>query len=111
MLAAALVGAQAPPRPLMAEDIFNNVHILRGIPIDEFMTTMGFFSATLGLNCTDCHVDDSGGSWARYADDNDLKRTSRRMMLMVQNINRTNCGGRQVVTCTTKVLKEVRRLV
>jgi hypothetical protein len=104
---AAAPAAQAPApaaaasRPQMAEEVFKNVQILKGIPVDEFMTTMGFFAASLGLNCTDCHVDESGGSWARYADDNDLKRTSRRMMLMVQTINRTNFGGRQVVTCNT----------
>ena len=85
----------------MAEDVFKNIQVLRGIPVDEFMGTMGFFSASLGLNCTDCHIGESGGNWVRYADDNDLKRTARRMMLMVQNINRTNFGGRQVVTCFT----------
>jgi photosynthetic reaction center cytochrome c subunit len=101
LLAAVVVAGQAAPRQQMAEQVFKNVQILRGIPVDEFMTTMGFFSASLGLNCTDCHVDESGGSWERYADDNALKQTARRMMLMVQNINRTNFGGRQVVTCTT----------
>jgi hypothetical protein len=101
LLAVAWADAQAPARPQMAEEVFKNVQILKGIPVDEFMGTMGFFSASLGLNCTDCHVDESGGSWARYADDNDLKRTSRRMMLMVQTLNRANFGGRQVVTCNT----------
>ena len=47
------------------------------------MGTMGFFSASLGLNCTDCHVDESGGNWAKYADDNARKQTARRMMQMV----------------------------
>jgi hypothetical protein len=28
------------------------------------MGTMGFFAAATGLNCTDCHVDESGGNWA-----------------------------------------------
>jgi hypothetical protein len=65
------------------------------------MGTMGFFSASTGLNCTDCHVDRSGGDWAGYADDNPLKQTTRRMMLMVDSINRANFGGRQVVTCNT----------
>jgi hypothetical protein len=55
----------------------------------------------VGLNCTDCHVDESGGSWARYADDNALKQMSRRMIVMVNTINRTNFGGRPVVTCNT----------
>lgn len=65
------------------------------------MGTMGFLSASLGLNCTDCHTEESGGNWERYADDNALKRTARRMMLMVNSINQMNFGGRQVVTCNT----------
>ena len=85
----------------MAEDVFTNIQVLRGIPVDEFMGTMGFFATATGLNCTDCHVDESGGSWERYADDNELKQTARRMVLMMNAINRTNFGGRQVVTCVT----------
>jgi len=98
-----LLSAQAgqEPKPPMAEDVFKNIQVLKGIPVDQFMSTMGFFSASLGLNCTDCHVDESGGSWARYADDNDLKRTARRMMQMVSALNRSSFGGRQVVTCNT----------
>src|SRR6478672_2969168 len=88
-------------KPPMAEDVFKNVQILKGIPVDEFMGTMGFFSASLGLNCTDCHVDESGGDWAKYADDNPKKQTARRMMQMVTALNRTSFGGRQVVTCNT----------
>ena len=93
--------AQAPQRPPMAEDVFKNIQVLKGIPVDEFMGTMGFFSASLGLNCTDCHVEESGGNWARYADDNALKQMARVMTVMVNTINRTNFGGRQVVTCNT----------
>src|SRR4051794_3650176 len=99
--AGAQAGAGGGDRPAMAETVFKNVQILKGIPVDEFMGTMGFFSAALGMNCTDCHVDESGGSWARYADDNDLKRTARRMMQMVSALNRASFGGRQVVTCNT----------
>src|SRR5690349_12115600 len=77
-------------RPPMSEEVFKNLAILRGIPIDEFMDTMGMFSAATGLNCTRCHSDESNGSWERYADDTDLKRTARRMMLMMNNINMTN---------------------
>jgi photosynthetic reaction center cytochrome c subunit len=95
---------QAGPRPAgapMAEEVFKNVQVLKGIPVDQFMGTMGFFSASLGLNCTDCHVDESGGNWAKYADDNSLKQTTRRMIRMVAAINQTNFGGRQAVTCNT----------
>ena len=85
----------------MAEQVFKNIQVLKGIPVDEFMGTMGVFASATGLNCTDCHVDESGGSWARYADDNALKQQTRRMVVMMQTINKTNFGGRQVVTCYT----------
>ena len=86
-------------KPVMAEDVFKNVRLLRGIPVDEFMDTMGMFAAATGMNCTDCHVEESGGSWARYADDNELKAKARTMIVMVNTLNRTNFEGRRVVTC------------
>src|SRR5512138_2512065 len=97
-----VAAAQAPAdRPPNAEEVFKNVQVLKGMPVDQFMGTMGFFSAALGMNCTDCHVDESGGNWAKYADDNDLKRTARRMVQMVAGINKGSFAGRQVVTCNT----------
>jgi outer membrane lipoprotein-sorting protein len=100
---AAIVARQGggAERPQMAEEVFKNVQILKGIPVDQFMGTMGVFSAATGLNCTDCHLDESGGDWAKYADENARKQMARRMMLMVNTINQTNFGGRQVVTCFT----------
>src|SRR3954451_5994072 len=93
--------ARSDARPPMAEEVFKNVQVLRGLPVDQFMGTMGFFSAALGLNCTDCHVDESGGDWGRYADDNALKQMARRMIVMVNTINTTNFGARQMVTCNS----------
>jgi len=100
-LVSATIAAQGTDRTQMAEEVFTNVQLLKGIPVDQFMGTMGFFSAATGLNCTDCHVDESGGDWARYADDNARKQLTRRMMQMVNSINQTNFGGHQVVTCFT----------
>src|SRR3989442_987362 len=78
----------------MAEDVFTNVQLLKGIPVKEFMGTMGFFSAATGMNCTQCHVEESGGSWAKYADESPLKLTARRMIVMMNAINQTYFGGR-----------------
>ena len=63
-----VVAAQTQPseRPQLAEEVFKNVQILKGIPVDQFMGTMGIFSASTGLNCTDCHLDESGGDWAKF---------------------------------------------
>jgi hypothetical protein len=87
------------PKPAMSEEVFKNVTILKGIPVDEFMSTMGMFAASVSLNCTDCHVPESNSSLEKFAEDTPLKRTTRRMMLMMNSINKTNYGGRPVVTC------------
>jgi hypothetical protein len=92
---------QQQGRGPMAEEVFKNVQILRGIPVDEFMDTMGFLSAATGMNCTECHTGDADSSWANYAADTPLKNTSRRMMRMVTSINRDHFGGRRGVTCFT----------
>jgi photosynthetic reaction center cytochrome c subunit len=99
-LASGQAGRAAPQeKPLLAEDVFKNVQVLRGIPVTQFMATMGFFSASLGSNCTFCHVEESGGNWARYADDNEQKQTARRMILMMNAIKQSYFGGKRALTC------------
>src|ERR1700757_1327228 len=103
LITSAIASAQAAqePKPKMAEEVFKNVTVLKGIPVDEFMSTMGMFAAAVSLNCIDCHVPESVQSLAKFAEDTPIKRTARRMTLMVNNINKTNFGGRPVVTCWT----------
>lgn len=86
-------------KPLMAEQFFKNVQVLKGIPVNQFMDTMGFFAASLGLNCVFCHVPESLENWDKFAEDVPRKRTARLMITMVNNINKTNFGGRRVLTC------------
>jgi photosynthetic reaction center cytochrome c subunit len=104
-LAVCLIGAGwargQEQKPQLAEDAFKNIQVLRGISVDQFLGTMGFFAASLSLNCTDCHTAESGGSWARYADDTALKNTARRMVVMVNAINKADFGGERKVTCYT----------
>ena len=88
-------------RPPMAEAVFKNVQILKGIPVDEFMDTMGMFSAATSMNCTDCHTPDSTTTWDKFADDTPLKRTARTMMLMVNALNKDSFKGVRAVTCYT----------
>jgi len=86
----------------MSEQVFKNVTVLKGIPVDEFMNTMGFIAAATNYNCVDCHVEPKvEGDWSVYAQETPRKATARRMIGMVQDINRTNFGGARVVTCYT----------
>jgi photosynthetic reaction center cytochrome c subunit len=85
----------------MAEQAFKSITVLKGVPVDEFMDTMGFFSASLGWNCTDCHGDDAVEDWANFAKDTERKTMARKMILMVKFINQTQFGGMRRVTCYT----------
>jgi len=87
-------------RPLMAEQVFKNIQVLKGIPVDDFLQTMGLMTAALQFDCSDCHVN-AGTDTVDWAADTPRKRTARRMVTIVTAINKDHFGGRQVVTCWT----------
>ena len=102
-LSGALASGQPGPAPkpatLMAEQVFKNVQVLKGIPVDEFMGTMGIFSTALGVSCENCHAANDS-KWENYAADNsEKKKTARRMVVMMAMINKSFFGGKQSVTC------------
>jgi photosynthetic reaction center cytochrome c subunit len=99
---ASAAGQTVPAKQLMSEQAFKNVTVLKGIPVDEFMDTMGFIAASTNYNCTDCHVEPKvEGDWSVYAEETPRKAITRRMILMVQAINKANFGGARAVTCYT----------
>jgi photosynthetic reaction center cytochrome c subunit len=96
---AAQANSSVDQKPQMAEQVFKNVQVLRGISVDEFINTMGFFAASLGMNCVDCHTAASAGHWDKFAEDTPLKNRARMMVVMMRSINQGNFGGKQMVTC------------
>lgn len=94
-------GATAQTAPQMAEQVFKNVQVLKGISVADFLGTMGLMSAGIGFDCAECH--NNAGTekvnWA--ADDNAKKLVARRMVAMVNEINKSNFGGTLAVTCWT----------
>jgi hypothetical protein len=97
-----LTAAQTAPqeKPLLAEQVFKNVQVLRGIPVDDFLGTMGIMAAALQFDCSDCHVA-AGTEKVDWAADTPRKQMARLMVTMVATINKNNFGGRQLVTCWT----------
>jgi photosynthetic reaction center cytochrome c subunit len=87
-------------KPLLAEQVFKNVQVLKGIPVDDFLGTMGIMAAALQFDCSDCHVN-AGTGKVDWAADTPRKMMARRMVNMVATINQNNFGGRQMVTCWT----------
>src|SRR5207244_2457467 len=101
MISGQAAQAATQQRPQMADEVFKNVTVLKGLQVDEFMDTMGMIAAALGLNCLDCHTSDADKSWERFAADTTMKQTSRRMIQMVNAINKENFKGVRSVTCYT----------
>jgi photosynthetic reaction center cytochrome c subunit len=87
-------------KPLLAEQAFKNIQVFKGLPVDDFMETMGIMAASLDFDCSDCHVG-AGTDQVDWAADTSRKQMARLMVTMVANLNKNNFGGRQLVTCWT----------
>ncbi len=89
----------------MADQVYTNIKVLKGLTEDQFMDTMGFISSSLGTNCIFCHDDGIGGDtharWKAFAaDTKPTKITARQMIVMVNTINKQNFAGQKAVrTC------------
>jgi hypothetical protein len=80
-----------------AEQAYKNIQVLKGSSAAEVNQTMHLMNAALGVVCEHCHVDGGG----RELDDRPAKAVARQMLQMVADLNRTQFGGRQAVTCFT----------
>ena len=100
LLSVASVRSQAEPQ--MAEEVFQNILVLKGIPADEFMDTMGMFAAATTKDCTGCHAPGIlTESRDAFAIATPMIQRARQMVVMMNGINRTYFGGEPRVTCYT----------
>ena len=102
LIGSALAAPQAePPAAKKTSDtVFKNIQVMKGVPVDDFMGTMGVMCAALGFDCSDCH-EGAGTEKVDWAADTPKKVRARGMVRMMAAINRDNFSGRQVVTCWT----------
>ncbi len=85
-----LPGNSAP----MAEAVFKNIQVLKGISSDQVIPTMRFITASLGVECGYCHVQDHFEK-----DDKKPKQIAREMMRMMFAIDKDSFAGNREVTC------------
>jgi tetratricopeptide (TPR) repeat protein len=85
-------GASLPAEK--AEENYKNIDVLRGLPATRVIPTMQFISASLGVGCEFCHVEEHFDK-----DDKKTKRAARAMMRMVASINGGSFDGQRQVTC------------
>jgi hypothetical protein len=100
IIAIAALSGIAPAAPRTSDEVFKNIKVLKGIPVDDFMGSMGIMSAALGIDCSECHLG-AGTEKVDWAADTPRKAIARSMVLMMTAINRNSFAGRQVVTCWT----------
>jgi len=93
--------AAATPGPLMSENYFKNIQVLKGIPVDEFMDTMGMFAASLGYDCASCHSSQLYNDRAAFAIATPQIQRARQMIVMMQAINKQYFGGQPRMSCFT----------
>lgn len=103
LLSVVSVRSQAgPAQPPMAEAVFKNIQVLKGIPVDEFMETMGMFAAATTKDCTGCHAPAVlTESRDAFAVTTPMIQRARQMIVMMNAINRTYFGGESRMTCYT----------
>ena len=77
-----------------AEAAFKNIQVLKGVPSDQLIPAMRFISASLGVECTYCHVQDHFDS-----DEKKPKQVARDMMRMMFAIDKNSFAGNREVTC------------
>src|SRR6266540_6911440 len=82
-------GPQTAATALTSEQAFKNIQALKGIPVDDFMGTMGIMSAALGFDCSECHTG-AGTDKVDLAYHTPRKIIARRMVKMVSTINHDN---------------------
>jgi hypothetical protein len=55
------IAIAAPPdsesaKPMLSDQAFKNVQVLKGLPLDDFMGTMGVMTGSLSFDCSECHT-------------------------------------------------------
>ena len=105
---AAIATAQptsAPPAPAFAAPPYTNLQVLsKDITRDQLLANMKFFSQSLGVRCTHCHVGNEG-KLDFASDAKKEKQVARAMLKMVHRINQEEFGVKEFkdvkVTCYT----------
>ena len=96
----AICGAQSAqplttiPSPKTTEQVYKNIQVLKGVPADQLIPAMQFITASLGVQCDFCHLEN-----AFDKDDKETKQTARKMMRMMFTINKDNFDRHKEVTC------------
>jgi hypothetical protein len=89
----------AAPTVQLAPEKFKDIQVLKDVPADQLSTTMRYFAAALGRECSGCHQTNRTTGVVDFVADSDGKTTARRMVKMVQAFNAGDFGIK--INCAT----------
>lgn len=81
--------------PKTAEQVYKNIQVLKGVPADQLLPSMRYFTVALGVQCNFCHVN----PWDKDAKPE--KQMARKMIAIVFAVDKDTFGGERTVTCYT----------
>jgi len=84
----------APRAGKTTEQVYKNIQVLKGVPADQLIPAMQFITASMGVQCDFCHLEN-----AFEKDDKQPKQTARKMIQMMMTLNKENFQGQRRVTC------------
>ena len=76
------------------EQVYKNIQVLKSVPADQLIPAMQFITASLGVQCDFCHVEN-----AFEKDDKQPKQMARKMIQMMDTLNKDNFQGQRKITC------------
>src|SRR4030095_15027071 len=90
------VGIEAQPQPpppagtpvRMAEEVFQNIQVLKGIPADQFLDTMGMFSSALLFDCVSCHAQEIISNPKAFSIATPRIQRARQMLVLMNHIHK-----------------------
>ncbi len=75
---------------------FKNIKVLNDMPAEQMGKVMNLMSASLGVNCNFCHVENDFAK-----DDKEEKQTARQMITMTFALNKNYFDNRPEISCNT----------
>lgn len=87
---------QAQTQIVTAGQKFKNIKVLNEMPADQMGKVMNLMAASLGVNCSFCHIGDDFEK-----DGKEEKESAREMLKMTFALNKTYFDNRSEVSCAT----------
>ena len=94
-----VANSQTTPQEKTIDQTHKNILALKGLPDSQLTSIMNYFNASLGVQCTFCHVRENNAM--AFDKDHEHKTIAREMIKMVQEVNKNTFAGKTEVSCFT----------